>query len=78
MTGNPASCPIVIRRDRLSPDELAPNALIRRELSYLRAANCRNQASMVAGFTSWQHCRRFFGVNSLPASARRRRWSGVK
>ena len=28
-TGNLASCPIVIRRDRLVPDELAPNALMK-------------------------------------------------
>ena len=43
------------------------------ELSYFLAASCRNQARMVSGLTSWQHLRRSYGVNSLPAVASRRR-----
>jgi len=43
------------------------------ELSYFRAAICRNQPKIVPGFTIWQHFFRSSGLRALPATASRRR-----
>jgi hypothetical protein len=43
------------------------------ELSYFRAAICRNHPKIVPGFTSWQHFFRSSGRKALPATASRRR-----
>jgi hypothetical protein len=48
------------------------------ELSYFLATNWRNQASIVAGLTIWQHLRRSLGLSNLPALARWRRWWAVR
>jgi hypothetical protein len=43
------------------------------ELSYFRAAICRNHPKIVPGFTIWQHFFRYAGLNAFPATASRRR-----
>jgi hypothetical protein len=43
------------------------------ELSYFRAAICRNHPKIVPGFTIWQHFFRSSGLKVLPTTARRRR-----
>jgi hypothetical protein len=43
------------------------------ELSYFRAAICRNHPKTVPGFTIWQHFLRSSGLKALPTTAKRRR-----
>jgi hypothetical protein len=83
--GDLAICPVVIRRTDV-PDELAISTTSFRmsflfrgrptlisELSYFRAAICRNHPKIVPGFTIWQHFFRSSGLNAFPATASRRR-----
>ena len=43
------------------------------ELSYFRAAICRNHPKIVPGFTIWQHFFRSSGLSAFPVTANRRR-----